>query len=155
MLKLQYFGFLMQTVYSLEKTLVLGKTEGRRRRGQQDEMAGWHHRLNGHEFEQTLGDSEGQGSLACCSSRGHKESVMTEWLNKTKQSTREWIFPTRTVLHWDGTIRVFVSFICRWIQAAPRTLAKVVFGTWGELWRGWQLEAVWWPHPLQLSYVLP
>ena len=37
-------------------------------------MVGWHHRLNGHEFEQALGDSEGQGSLACCSPQGHKES---------------------------------------------------------------------------------
>ena len=40
----------------------------------EDKMAGWHHQLNGHEFEQTLGDSEGQGSLACCSPWGHKES---------------------------------------------------------------------------------
>ena len=40
----------------------------------EDEMAGWHHRLNAHEFEQTLGDSRGQGSLVCCSSRDHKES---------------------------------------------------------------------------------
>ena len=46
---------------------MLGKTEGRRRKGQQDEMAGWHHRLNGHEFEQALGDGEGQGGLGCCS----------------------------------------------------------------------------------------
>ena len=44
-------------------------------------MIGWHHRFNGHEFEQTLGDSEGQGSLACCSSWGCKESDMTEQLN--------------------------------------------------------------------------
>ena len=43
----------------------------------EDEMAGWHHRLNGHEFEQTLGDSEGQGGLACCSPGGHKETDMT------------------------------------------------------------------------------
>ena len=42
---------------------MLGKIEGRRRRGQQDEMVGWHHRFNGHEFEQTPGDSEGQGNL--------------------------------------------------------------------------------------------
>ena len=41
-------------------------------------MTGWHHRLNGHEFEQTLGDGEGQGSLACCSLWGHKELDMTE-----------------------------------------------------------------------------
>ena len=39
-----------------------------------DEMVGWHHRLNGHEFDQTLGDSDGQGSLACCSLWGHKET---------------------------------------------------------------------------------
>ena len=50
-LKLQYFGHLMRRTYSLEKTLVLGKIKGGRRRGRQDEMVGWHHRLNGHEFE--------------------------------------------------------------------------------------------------------
>ena len=53
MLKLQYFGHLMGRANSLEKILMLGKTEGRRRRGQEDEMVGWHHQLNGHEFEQT------------------------------------------------------------------------------------------------------
>ena len=47
----------------------------------EDEMAGWHHRLHGHEFEQAPGVGDGQGSLACCSPRGHEESVMTEWLN--------------------------------------------------------------------------
>ena len=43
----------------------------------EDEMGGWYHRLNGHELEQTLGYSEGQGSLACCSPWGHKQSDMT------------------------------------------------------------------------------
>ena len=47
----------------------------------EDEMVGWHHQLNGHEFEQTLGDGEGQGTLACCSPWGRKESDMTERLN--------------------------------------------------------------------------
>ena len=47
----------------------------------EDEMVGWHHQLRGHEFEPSLGDSEGQGSLACCRPQGHKESNMTEWLN--------------------------------------------------------------------------
>ena len=42
-----------------------------------DEIVGWHHRLNGHEFEQTLRDSEGQESLVCCSLWGHKDSDMT------------------------------------------------------------------------------
>ena len=50
-LKLQYFGHLMQRTDSLEKTLILGKIESGRRREQQDEMVGWHHRLKGHEFE--------------------------------------------------------------------------------------------------------
>ena len=49
-----------------------------------DEMVGWHHRLNGHEFEQTQGDSEGQGSLVCCIPWGRKELDMTEWLNWTE-----------------------------------------------------------------------
>ena len=45
-------------------------------------MVGWHHELDGREFEQTLGDNEGQGSLACCSPQGHKDSNMTEQLSK-------------------------------------------------------------------------
>ena len=50
-LKLQYFGHLMQTADSLEKTLMLGKIEGRRRRGTtKDEVVGWHHHFNGHGF---------------------------------------------------------------------------------------------------------
>ena len=49
------------------------------------EMVGRHHRLNGHEFEQALGDSEEQGSLACCSPWGVKESDMTEQLNNNKK----------------------------------------------------------------------
>ena len=50
-LNLQYFGYLMQRTDSLEKTLMLGKIEGRRRRGRRDEMVGWHHQLDGYEFE--------------------------------------------------------------------------------------------------------
>ena len=65
--------------YSVEKTLMLGKIEGRRRsQGTEDEVVGWHHRLNRHEFEQTPGDSEEQGNLECCSPWGHKESDTTE-----------------------------------------------------------------------------
>ena len=73
MLMLQYFDHLIQRANSLEKTLMLRKTEGEKG-VTEDEMVGWHHQLNGHEFEQTLGDSEGQGSLECCSPWGHKES---------------------------------------------------------------------------------
>ena len=49
-------------------------------------MVGWHHPLNGHEFEQTLRDGEGQGSLACCSPWGHKESDTSEQLNNNRSS---------------------------------------------------------------------
>ena len=51
----------------------------------EDEMVAWHHQLNGHEFEKTQGDSEGQGSLACCSPWGCRESDMTERLNNKGQ----------------------------------------------------------------------
>ena len=47
-------------------------------------MVGWHHRLNGHEFEQTPGDGDGQGSVACCSPWGHKQLDTTEGLNRTE-----------------------------------------------------------------------
>ena len=84
-LKLYYFGHLMQRTDSLEKILMLGMTEGGRRRGQ------WRMRwLDGiidsmdMKFEQTLGDGEGQGTLVCCSLWGRKESDTTEQLNGWK-----------------------------------------------------------------------
>ena len=58
-----------------------GKDWRQEEKGTEDEMAGWHHWLNGHDFEQTHGDGEGQGSLVCCSPWGHKELDTTEWLN--------------------------------------------------------------------------
>ena len=75
-LKLQYFGHLIRRTDSLEKTLMLGKIEGRRRRGQQ--MVGWHHQLDGHEFEQAPKVGDGQGSLVCCNPWGRKQLDMTE-----------------------------------------------------------------------------
>ena len=50
----------------------------------EDELVGWHHQLNGHEFEQALGNGGGQGSLACCSPQSHKELDMTESLSNNK-----------------------------------------------------------------------
>ena len=85
-LKLQYFGHLMRRTDSLEKTLV-GKDWRQEEKGMtKDEMVGWHHWLDGHEFDQALGVGDGQGSLACCAPWCCKESDMTEWLNWT-----EWI----------------------------------------------------------------
>ena len=60
-----------------------------------DEMVGWHDQLHEHEFEKTPGDSEGQGSLACCSSWGYKELDTTEQLNKR---TNEWCVNSCTEL---------------------------------------------------------
>ena len=86
----QYFGYLKWRTDSLEKTIMLGKIEGRRRRGRQKMrwmdgwMDGWHHRLDRHEFELVPGIGDEQGSLACCSPWGHKESDTTERLNWTE-----------------------------------------------------------------------
>ena len=56
-----------------------GKDRGQEEKGTTEyQMVGWHHQLNGQEFEQAPGDSDGQGSLACCSPWGHKESDSTE-----------------------------------------------------------------------------
>ena len=73
-LKLQYFVHLMQRANSLEKTLMLGKIE-EEKRVTEDEMVGWHHQLDGHEFEQAPGDGGGQGSLMCCSPWDLKEWI--------------------------------------------------------------------------------
>ena len=74
-LKLQYFDHLIQRTDSSEKTLMLGKIEGRKRRGLQRIRCWMHHQLNGHGFGWTLGVTDGQGDLACHDSRGRKESV--------------------------------------------------------------------------------
>ena len=90
-LKLQYFGHLMWRTDSFEKTLMLGKSEGGRRRGQQ--RMRW---LDGitdsmdMSLSKSLGVGDGQGSLACCSPRGCKESDTTERLNWTEQNTYMW-----------------------------------------------------------------
>ena len=63
----------------MEKTPMVGKINGRKRKGiTENEMVGWHHRLDGHEFEQAPGIGEGQGGLACCSPWGREESDVTE-----------------------------------------------------------------------------
>ena len=79
-LKLQYSGHLMWRVDSLEKTLMLGGIEGRRRRGRQRIRCGWHHWLNGREFEWTPGVGDGHGVLACCDS----------WVAKSRTWLSDW-----------------------------------------------------------------
>ena len=68
-----------------------GKDWGQEEKGEtEDEMVGWHHWLYEHEFEQTLGDSKGQGSLVCCSPWGHKEWDTTEGLQNNSQLLKYW-----------------------------------------------------------------
>ena len=76
-LNLQYFGRLIQRANSWEKSLILERLRAGGEGVAEDEMVGWHHGLNGHEFEQTLGGSEGEGSLVCCNPWGRKESDTT------------------------------------------------------------------------------
>ena len=84
--KLQYFGHLTRRVDSLEKTDA-GRDWGQEEKGTtEDEMAGWHYGLDGHESEWTPGDGDEHGGLACCDSWGLKELDMTERLNWTELS---------------------------------------------------------------------
>ena len=87
-LKLQYFDHLMWRVDSLEKTDA-GRDWGQEEKGTtEDEIAGWHHRLDGRESEWTPGVGDGQGGLECCDSWGRKESDTTEQLNWTETLIR-------------------------------------------------------------------
>ena len=98
-LKLQYCGHLMRRTDSFEKTLMLGKDKGMT----EDEMAGWHHWLDGRESEWTLGVSDGQGGLACCNSWGCKELDTTERLNWTELN---WIM-MGIAINWSAWIHVY------------------------------------------------
>ena len=89
-LKLQHFGHLMWRTDSLEKTLMLGGIGGQEEKGTtEDEVAGWHHRLDGCESEWTPAVGDGQGGLVCYDAWGRKELGTTEWLNWTEYITEE------------------------------------------------------------------
>ena len=101
-----------------------GKDWGQEEKGvAENEMVGWHHRLNGHEFEQAPGDSEGQGSLACCSPWGRKESNMTSRLNNNNNMFLD-------VLHYCALSRwqysVHITFRCTG-KPQNSTLFVVIF----------------------------
>ena len=90
-----------------EKSWLIGKDSdagrdcGQEEKGTtEDEMAGWHHRLDGQEFEWNLGVGDGQEGLACCDSWGRKESDTTEWLNWTETNT--WILILTRDFKWEA-----------------------------------------------------
>ena len=90
-LKLQHFGHLVQRADSLEKNPDAGKDwRQKEKRVTEDEMVGWHERLNAHEFGWTLGVDDGQGGLVCCNSWGCKESDTTERVNWTELNELPW-----------------------------------------------------------------
>ena len=86
-LKVQYFDHLMQRAKILEKTPIWERLKAKGEETTEDEMVGWHHQLNGHKFEQTPGDSEGQGSLSCYSPWGSRvrRELMTEPQNNNER----------------------------------------------------------------------
>ena len=92
---------------SLEKIPMLGEIEGKEEKGTtENEMVGWHHQLDEHQFVQTLGDGEIQGSLVCCSPWGHKESDRAEQLNNNNKLMGTDIFSVETAwraLHYSVT----------------------------------------------------
>ena len=104
-LKLQYFGYLMWRATSLEKTLMLRELEGRRRRGWQRIrwLDGITDSMDMSQFEQALGDGEGQGSLVCCSPWGRKESDTTEPLN----NDNTWIYAQE----WDCWVMLVLFLV--------------------------------------------
>ena len=96
-LKLQYVGHLIWRADSLEKTQMLVKIEGWRQKEEgmtEEEMIGWYHCLNGHEFEQALGDSEGQGGLhAACREVTKSRTRLSDWTTtKANESKENFIF---------------------------------------------------------------
>ena len=116
------------------KNWLIGKDPGARKCWRQeekgmteDEMVGWYHRLNGHEFEQALGAGDGQGSLACCSPWGHKESETTEWLNWTELTHCEVV---TSVCGGDGDIWTNVLVpLWAWHSSRLQKLQKLYLRT--------------------------
>ena len=109
-LKLQYFGHLKN--WLIEKDPNARKDWRQEEKGTtEDEIVGWHHRLDGHEFEQALWDDEGQGSLACCSPWGCKESDAIDWLNNDSMVSTE-----KKSEFWYSQICCFLSY---WLCFCP------------------------------------
>ena len=106
-LKLQSFGHLMWRAEPLGKTLMLGKIQGKKRRGNRG-WDGWMaHQLNGHEFEQAPGVGDGQGSLECCSPWDCKQSDMTNWTEPRCFSGNLLLF-----LWSNGCLQFVLWFLC-------------------------------------------
>ena len=114
-LKHQYFGHLICRAVSLERSWCWERLRAEGEGETEDEMVGWYHLLNRHEFEQTSGDGEGQGILVCCSSWGCKESdKISDWTITTTGTSYEWnpaIFVLLWLAYFTGN-KVFEVYPC-------------------------------------------
>ena len=100
----------------------------------EDEMVGWHHWLSGHKFQQALENSEGQGSLSCSSSRGHKGSDVTEWLNNNKRSSRNTCWTLVALLYMkvnSSTAQQLPKAASNGPKKCPPGIAFSKTGGWG------------------------
>jgi len=105
-----------------------GKDWGQEEKGMiEDEMVGWHHRLNGHEIGWTAGVSDGQGGLTCCGSWGHKESDRTEWLNWTELMIVASLVLNESVNCFQEQLHhfTFSLAVCEWSSFPPSSPALV------------------------------
>ena len=148
MLKLQYSGYLLQKADSLEKTLMLGKFEGRRRRGWQ--RMRW---LDGitdsmHKLGQTLGDDDGQGSLVCWSPWGRKELDMTWRLNSKYNKSYSISYSWTTTMHMN---LVWQSISMIWKRQAIQ-LSSYFLKLWSWLKGGWSMWFLLTPCRLVFSF---
>ena len=100
-----------------------GKDWGQEKGMTEDEMVGWHHRLNGHEFEQTLGDSEGQGSRARCKIHGFTKSwtLLSDWITKQLQETTGQLYHCRVTFIESHINRIYT---CAWLLLLNITLLR-------------------------------
>ena len=116
-LKLHYFGPLAKS-WLIGKNPVAGKDWRQEEKGMtEDEMVGWHHQLNGHEFEETPGETEGQGSLVCCSPWGR--SVRHDWVTEQQQQCvksslvlLKKVFAMIGVFSWQNSVSLWPALFC-------------------------------------------
>ena len=149
MLKLQYFGHLLQTSDSLEKILMLEKVEDiRRRGGTENEMVGWHHRFNERELGQTLEDGGRPWGLVCCGLWGYKKSDMTWWLNNNNSpmvaKDRENKYLDSGPLLYENHERLVMGV--EWLSAVSQSEWKggdCVTKNWGIQSVEWRLIKMW------------
>ena len=104
----------------------------------EDEMFGWHHQLNGHEFEQTAGNGEGQGSMACFSPWYHKESDTTEWLKSKESEERSKFWSLKT---W---IKILIILLSDWVIFIPKLGVTIL-----------PMEKAMAPHSSPLAWKIP